>query len=324
MATVNQPPAKTYPIPHADAAPQSLYHLTAEQIQFFDDNGYLILRKWIPEPLLSRLQDAGKHWIEMGHAPENTDPDFAFKNLPAGKTMFRVDFIHNKKQRASLEFLGSPQVLGLAESLCGPNFVPTYEAMVFKQEGNGAAIEWHQDAVHPRKFRIFNLGLYLEHSKIGAGALHVVPGSNTCKQDVCQIAEEYGWSPPGMIHVEMEPGDILLHDVMVVHGSEETQGNALRRTVYLEFRPAEEILEDGPWDRKWIDTRMRLIPLALRRHQETFPSSDQYQWNVSSEFRPQVSNDEETELRIVHKVHLPGSYCSAGDAKKKSDISKVT
>jgi hypothetical protein len=64
--------------------------------------------------------------------------------------------------------------------------------------------------------------------------------------------------------------------------------------------------------------------LALRRHQETFPSSDQYQWNVSSEFRPQVSNDEETELRIVHTVHLPGSYCSAGDAKKKSDISKVT
>ncbi len=65
--------------------------------------------------------------------------------------------------------LGAPQVLAVAESLCGRNFVPTYESMVFKQEGDGEKIRWHQDAVHPRNHRIFNYDLYLDASRKGAG-----------------------------------------------------------------------------------------------------------------------------------------------------------
>ena len=84
-------------------------------------------------------------------------------------------------------------MLSVAESLCGPNFVPTYESLVFKQQGDGEQIPWHQDAVHPRKWRIFNLGLYLDASTIGAGALRVVPGSQRQILDVCTIREKYGW-----------------------------------------------------------------------------------------------------------------------------------
>jgi hypothetical protein len=49
----------------------------------------------------------------------------------------------------------------------------------------------------------------------------------------------------------MQPGDVLLHNVMVVHGSPQTVGKQLRRTIYYEFRPAEELLADGPWDQAW-------------------------------------------------------------------------
>ena len=34
----------------------SNYHLTPEQIAFFDENGYLILRNWVTGELLQRLQ----------------------------------------------------------------------------------------------------------------------------------------------------------------------------------------------------------------------------------------------------------------------------
>ena len=112
----------------------------------------------------------------------------------------------------------------------------------------------------------------------------------------------------------MAPGDVLLHDVMVVHGSEPVVGTALRRTLYYEFRAAEEILEDGPWDRNWIDRRLRLIPLALRRHREAFPAAAQFDWRITSEFRPAPGADEAEELRVAHVVNMPGSYCSAGDA----------
>src|SRR5215470_14845991 len=107
--------------------------------------------------------------------------------------MFRVNYLHNKGQTASLELLGSPQVLAVAESLCGSNFVPTYESMVFKQAGDGEAIHWHQDAVHPRTWRIFNYDLYLDASTKDGGALKVLPGTNLYKHDVCKVEETYGW-----------------------------------------------------------------------------------------------------------------------------------
>jgi ectoine hydroxylase-related dioxygenase (phytanoyl-CoA dioxygenase family) len=298
------------------------YHLSQDQLDFFDQNGYLVLKNWIPAPMLQRLQAAGRAWIDEGltATPENPHyVDFHFAARTHGRTMFRVDYVHNKGQAASLELLGSPQVLAVAESMCGPNFVPTYESMVFKQEGDGEAIKWHQDAVHPRDYRIFNYDLYLDHSRSGGGALWVIPGSQNQGQDICRMAESYGWNVPGAIEVEMAPGDVLLHDVMVVHGSPHTEGNALRRTIYYEFRAAEEIVQDGPWDRSWIDQRLRLIPLGMNRYARAYPTAPHFQWQVNDTFRPQISDDEAAELRIAHLVHMAGAYCSAGDAGKAKD-----
>ena len=300
------------PLPdHFERTP---YHLTEEQVRFFDENGYLVLRKLIPQELLQRLQEAGDAWIEDGlHAAEDDlhYRDYVFAQRTNGRVMFRVNYLHNKGQVASLELLGCPQVLAVAESLCGPNFVPTYESMVFKQEGDGEAIPWHQDAVHPRRYRIFNFDLYLDHSRADAGALRVLPGTQRLRQDICALNQAWGWNHPDVQIVEMEPGDVLLHDVMIVHGSEQVEGKDLRRTIYYEFRAAEEVLEDGPWDREWIDRRLRLMPVGLRHYHEAFPDKDQFQWNVTSEFRPQVSADEEHELKVTHGVHMQSSFCSS-------------
>lgn len=293
----------------------SPHHLTPAQVAEFDERGYLLLKNRIPAPLLARLQDAAAQWIEDGRQLEEGDPagiDFKYATREHGRVMFRVDYLHNKGSAASLELLGSPAVLGIAESLAGQNFVPTYESLVFKDEGDGAAIDWHQDAVHPRTHRIFNVDVYLDASRSGEGALRVAPGSQLAPVDVCQLQEEYGWDAPGVVQAEMEPGDVLVHDVMVVHGSEPVTGNRLRRTIYYEFRAAEQVFAEGPWDASWVDQRMRLLPLALRRHAEAFPDSDQFEWNVSPGLRPIAQGDEEAELRVVHLTHSPGSYCSAG------------
>jgi hypothetical protein len=223
--------------------------------------------------------------------------------------MFRVNYVHDKGNPVSLAMLGAPEVLAVAESLCGPNFVPTYESMVFKQEGDGEVIRWHQDAVHPRRHRIFNYDLYLDHSKKGAGALVVIPGSHHDRLDACKLEEEHGWNPPGSIVVEMDPGDVLLHDVMVVHGSPKAEGNALRRTIYYEFRAAEQILEEGPWNRDWIDRRMRLVPLGLREHARMFPDSPQFDWQPDTPYRQDL--DPSAELKVAHVKHTSGSFCSA-------------
>ena len=117
------------------------------------------------------------------------------------------------------------------------------------------------------------------------------------------------------MQTDLEPGDVLVHvhvhDVMVVHGSEAVTNNRLRRTIYDEFRPAEQIMAEGPWTAEWVDQRMRLIPLALAQHARWHPDDAGLAWNPDTRFRPEVGDDHEAELRIVHRVHSRGSYCSA-------------
>jgi ectoine hydroxylase-related dioxygenase (phytanoyl-CoA dioxygenase family) len=250
--------------------------------------------------------------------PEEADllSDLAFAKRPGAEVFFRINYLHNKNESVSLELLGSPQVLGIAESLCGPNFVPTYESMVFKKQGDGEKISWHQDAVHSRKYRVFNLDLYLDPSKIGGGALRVVPKSQKIIQNACEVATTHAWDIPGVIHVELEPGDVLLHDVMVLHGSERTLGAALRRTIYYEFRAAEMILDEGPWDRAWIDKRLQLLPLGLSHFRARYSSHPQFDWNPSSQYRPEVLGAD-APLKVAHEWHSPGAYCSATSAPKE-------
>ncbi|MFE6338479.1 phytanoyl-CoA dioxygenase family protein [Streptomyces sp. NPDC057806] len=291
----------------------SPFHLTSEEVAFFDENGYLVLRDRVRGDMLRRLQRAADHWMAAGDGPMRHSEDYHFADRPSGRVLFRVDYVHAKGDAASLELLGSPEVLGIAESLAGPNFVPTYESLVFKNEGDGAPVPWHQDAVHPRDHRIFNVDVYLDASREGEGALRVVPGSQRRKADVCELTARHGWDIPGAVTMEMEPGDVLVHDVMLVHGSEPVQGNQLRRTLYYEFRAAEQILEQGPWDAAWIDARLRLLPLALRQYRAAHPGGSGFAWRIEESLRPRALGDQETELRLVHDVHTPGSFCSAGD-----------
>jgi ectoine hydroxylase-related dioxygenase (phytanoyl-CoA dioxygenase family) len=290
------------------------YRLTTEQVEAFDRQGYLVLRRRIPPALLGRLQEAADAWVAGGKKAHDTgdgDDDYRFARRDGREVMFRVDYLHDKGRVASLELLGSPEVLGIAESLAGPNMVPTYEAMVFKDTGNGAPIRWHQDATHPRQYRIFNIDIYLDAALPGQGALRVVPGSQEGRVDVCEIEEQYGWEVPGSLEVTMGPGDVLVHDVMLVHGSAPTLGNALRRTLYYEFRPAEQILAEGPWDRSWVDKRLRLLPIAFAAYAEANPGQPGFTWQADPGFRPPAPAG--AELRVPHLVHTPGSYCSAGD-----------
>jgi hypothetical protein len=295
----------------------SPHHLTPQQLADVDRDGYLVLRGRIPAPLLARLSDAADDWIEQGRRLGDGAPgaeDFQWATRPSGRVPYRVNYLHAKGRSESLELLGSPELLGIAESLAGPDFVPTYESLVFKSAGDGAPIPWHQDALHPRSRRITNIDVYLDDSLPGQGALRVLPGSQRTRADVCAVRDQHGWEPPGVVEVALEAGDVLLHDVMLVHGSPPTTGNALRRTLYYEFRSAQQILDEGPFDRSWVERRLRLMGPALAAHAAAFPDATPFDWRPSPELLPEPLGDADLELKVAHTVWNAGSFCSAGDA----------
>ncbi|GAA3202033.1 phytanoyl-CoA dioxygenase family protein [Dactylosporangium siamense] len=300
------------------------FALDADQLDFFDRNGYLMLRGLIPPSTIDRLRVDSEAWMTAGPDTGNLAPgvnpdDFDVAHRDGVDVPFRINYVHDKGGAASLELLGCPRLLGVAQSLAGPNFVPTYESLVFKAAGDGAPVHWHQDATHPRHWRIANLDVYLDESRPGEGALRVLPGSHRDVPDLCRLETDHGWDPPGAVEIEAHPGDVLVHDVMLVHGSPRVRGNRLRRTLYYEFRAAEQILAEGPWDAGWIERRMRLIPLALDAWAHANPAEPVFPWQADERWRPGAGADAAQELRIVHQWHSPGNYCSAGDVRPAPD-----
>ncbi|WJH33418.1 hypothetical protein N6H14_25700 [Paenibacillus sp. CC-CFT747] len=63
----------------------------------------------------------------------------------------------------------------------------------------------------------------------------------------------------------MQAGDVILHDITVVHGSPSGDGNALRRTVYYEFRPGETEAEFGPHTLEYLPLKQHMLLDCLER-----------------------------------------------------------
>lgn len=274
--------------------------LSDEEVGFFDDRGYLILRNRIPQGLVIALQEASSYWIELGRNSDSSLPghkDWLFTDRPSGRVMFRVEHILDKGHPAGFELLGASAILGIAESLAGPNFVPTYESLVFKKAEDAVPIAWHQDLVHERRDRIFNIGVYLDSSRAGAGALRVLPSSQTNRGAL--PLEDASWDRDDAIEVEMEAGDVLVHDVMIVHGSPPASGNALRRTIYLEFRGADAIARELPWGIQYARQRMSLLNCAIALHARRFPLEPQYAWHPDGRYLERELGPSPGELAIM-------------------------
>ena len=293
---------------------KSDYHLTQEQIDSFNENGYLVLRKWVTGSLLEYLQEAADKWIEEADEKIKSGDygHYGYATKENKNIITRINFINGKGNNESLEFLGSPYVAAVAESICGKNFVPAYEALVVKQKTDGLCIPWHQDTVHKAEYPVLVYGLYLDESKKESGALKIIPKTHKKENDICEFVK-YGWDPPGVVQVEMEPGDLLLHEVMVVHGSQKMFNDSRRRTLYFEFRSAEHVINEGPWQKEWVDTRIKFLPLAFNKYRSSFPGNEQFNWRPDEQYIPLVNCENlKEEIKSVEDyffANTPGKYC---------------
>ena len=60
-------------------------------------------------------------------------------------------------------------------------------------------------------------------------------------------------------------GDILVQDMMVLHGSAPKRSPGARRTIYIEMRPVAGITESNVQSDQWAELRQRWMGLVARR-----------------------------------------------------------
>ncbi len=249
-------------------------YLTQSQIDEFDEKGYLFLRQWIPTDFVDRVRKAAESALDLTikNAKDgkiNTDSCVVWKdNDPYVGALTHP---HRYMYPASLELLGSPWVLGIAESLCGKGSMTTYKALVIKNRGDGAEFKWHQDMVHDRTSRIVNISVFLSEASSTDDGLQVVPGTHLKSQDMSVAKTE---AEEQAICLGAIPGDVTIHDVMTVHGSKALTHREQRLVFTSEFRTREHILSNSRFSTEWVSAREELLDMERSLYEQMESSAD--------------------------------------------------
>jgi ectoine hydroxylase-related dioxygenase (phytanoyl-CoA dioxygenase family) len=251
--------------------------ITDEEIRFFDENGYVIVRGVLNPDELETFRAESLRLIDEVRSGGPADR-WCIRG-PEG-IPFYLTYLHVHPNAFSLRLLAHPFIGDLLTRMCGPDFIPCYESLVFKLPGAGSSVPWHRDG-NPAKEqeRIFNIDIYPDHSTVENSCVWVVPGSHLWEKEQADEWVRRGredFDLPGAVPAEMTPGDVLLHHTKVLHGSTMNHSPTLRRVVYFDNRTVS-------WNRKyrwWADElmalRCRLYQYALyQRSINPYPMDDE-------------------------------------------------
>lgn len=252
--------------------------ITDDEIRFFDENGYVICRNVLHPDELENFRSESARLIEEirsgGPAAErcNRGPE----GIP-----YYLTYLHANPNDFSLRLLAHPFVGDLLTRMVGPDFIPCYESLVFKLPGNGSSVPWHRDGESRQAGteRIFNIDIYPDRSTVENSCVWVVPGSHLWEHErawemVLRGREKF--ELPDAVPAELEPGDVLLHHVKVLHGSTVNHSSDLRRVVYFDNRAASWNERYRWFDRSVLESRCRMYQYALSvRRAHPYPSDDE-------------------------------------------------
>jgi phytanoyl-CoA hydroxylase len=237
-------------------------------VEQFDELGFVVVRGLVAPDELAQLREETAAQIEAGpdRAPQS---DF----LSRDGHFFRIQFLTDKALRNdSLLLAGAhPGILERVALILGEDWTTYGSAMVFKSVAGGPEIALHRDLGPGGRFsdahRFFNVDIYLDEATPMSGCLRVLPGSHRAPDLGAGLAD--GLTQAGLVDVPMQPGDVLFHDSMLLHGSFATPpGSPLRRVLYYSYQSASWMLREGVLpgyvpDRSWIARSMKLMDHAI-------------------------------------------------------------
>ena len=98
--------------------------ITDEEVKFFNENGYLILKNVLSSEEQKRLRDAS-HTLMVNGNPEQPGPDYGYQpgRLTGKSTLKRIDYVVDKDAPFRV-LLAHPYILRTVEKLTGPDLIP--------------------------------------------------------------------------------------------------------------------------------------------------------------------------------------------------------
>ena len=237
------------------------YRLSAEQIEFYEANGYLagirllnddqvaVLRAELDE--LADPANPGNQLFYEYHSNEATDP---------AKTLFHALGAW-RVARGFHDLLWNPAFLMPASQLLGGAVRFWHDQIFYKPAHHGGVVAWHQDYSYwtrTKPMAHLSCWIGLDDSTRANGCVHYVPGSHRWKllpitgladnmnsiQTVLTDEQKEQFRP---VAIELKKGEASFHHPLMVHGSFENKTDRPRRaTVINVFRDGVVSDSDAP------------------------------------------------------------------------------
>ena len=286
-----------------------LREISDAEAHFFLDNGYLIVRNVINPLELEHLRRAMDDLTEFDSEKVRDDPDYFYGDghLTGAKVLRRVEYVIDKRDECKA-LLGHPFILRSVEKLMGSDFIPTWDSMVLKLPGEGIEVPWHRDAGTDfvGDSPIFNVDFYLDKADEDT-CVWVIPGSHRWGADRAaqELAARKPFTTDGAVPALMNTGDVLFHNILVLHGSKANSTAKLRRVIYYEFRSAHVEWESGPHVPAYIQLKQRVLwnCIAIRKATDYISNNEEpftYQPPAPFELRGAVTQAPPETFRYPH------------------------
>ena len=181
---------------------------------------------------------------------------------------------------SGLRLYGHPDLLSIAASINGDDFVPYNDAIFIKQPGVGGSVSWHQDGVTHWDSAEWDQGIHGFNFQVqlydtsAESCLWVVPGTH--KQGKLKIkdivAENGSERLPNAVPLHAHAGDVTIVNRQALHCSFANTSTDTRisltfgfhrRSAVLGARGALSEAADTFYDAKRIDERAKVIGIAI-------------------------------------------------------------
>ena len=251
----------------------------------------LVWSKPLGDPLGGTALANGRHQVKMFEPEAAAEAPAAAPFILLGSLQF---------SEACLRTYAHPQLLRVAEAINGPDFAPFNEALFIKDPGIGAAVSWHQDGVthwdsddFDEDIHGFNFMAQV-YGSTAVNGVWVVPGTHKLgKLDISQLVADAGSERlEGAVPLVCNPGDVVICNRQLLHGSFPNCGLEPRVTVNFGFHRRSSVLgvqgggihsEAQEFDEEIIARRSRVLGYAIDARQQRFSDEASYRYQPFAE-----------------------------------------
>ena len=223
---------------------------------------------------------------------------------------------------SGLRLYGHPDLLTIAASINGEDFVPYNDATFVKQPGLGGSVSWHQDGVTHWDSKEWDEGIHGFNFQVQLyqttprSCLWVVPGTHKLgKIDIRKRVEENPDAErlPDAVPLHCEPGDVTIVNRQALHCSFANTSADTRISLTFGFHRRKSILgatgalsekAEIVYDERRIHERSEVIGIAIDSRAQFYSEESRYCYQPLAGKEESVAYNLDNWNRIVKDYNL--------------------